>query len=74
MDWLYYLQLTHKSLVYNNETCCIIIGSMGLLWWLRESVVKNLHAMQERGVQSLSWEDPLEKEMAPTPVFLPGEV
>ena len=24
-------------------------------------------------VQSLVWEDPLEKEMATTPVFLPGE-
>ena len=24
-------------------------------------------------VQSLGQEDPLEKEMAPTPVFLPGE-
>ena len=26
--------------------------------------VKNLPAMQEMGIQSLSWEDPLEKEMA----------
>ena len=24
-------------------------------------------------VWSLGWEDPLEEEMAPTPVFLPGE-
>ena len=24
-------------------------------------------------VQSLGWEDPLEEEMATTPVFLPGE-
>ena len=28
------------------------------------SVVKNLPAMQETQVQSLGWEDPLEKEMA----------
>ena len=28
------------------------------------SVVKNLPAMQETWVQSLGWEDPLEKEMA----------
>ena len=28
------------------------------------SVVTNLPAMQEMQVQSLSWEDPLEKEMA----------
>ena len=27
----------------------------------------------EMGVQSLGREDPLEKEMQPTPVFLPGE-
>ena len=29
--------------------------------------------MQEMQVQSLSQEDPLEKEMAATPVFLPGK-
>ena len=39
---------------------------------------KNLPAMQETQVQSLGWEDPLEKGMAfpsgiPTPVFLPEE-
>ena len=28
---------------------------------------------EEMGVPSLSWEDPLEKEMEITPVFLPGE-
>ena len=28
------------------------------------SVVKNLPVMQETQVQSLGWEDPLEKEMA----------
>ena len=37
-------------------------------------MVKNLPTMQENWVQSLGWEDPLEKEMAtPTPIFLPGE-
>ena len=35
--------------------------------------VKCLPAMQETRVQSLGWEDALEKAMAPTPVFLPGE-
>ena len=29
--------------------------------------------MQETQVQSLGWEDPLEKEMASSPVFLPGK-
>ena len=35
--------------------------------------VKNLPAMQEARVQSLGQEDPLEKEMTTTPVFLPGK-
>ena len=38
--------------------------------------VKNLPAIQETqemGVQSLGQEDPLEEEMATTPVILPGE-
>ena len=35
--------------------------------------VKNSSAMQEMQVQSLDWEDPLEKGMATTPVFLPGK-
>ena len=37
------------------------------------SAVKNLPAMQKTWVQSLSWEDPLEKEWQSTPVFLPGK-
>ena len=36
-------------------------------------MVKNLPAMQETRVQSLCWEDSLEKTWQPTPVFLPGE-
>ena len=36
-------------------------------------VVKNLPAKQEMQVQSLGQKDPLEKEMAPTSVFLPGK-
>ena len=36
-------------------------------------MVKNLPAMQETWVQSLDWDDPLEKGMAiHTPVSLPG--
>ena len=34
--------------------------------------VKNLPAMWETSVQSLGWENPLEKEGLPTPVFWPG--
>ena len=36
-------------------------------------MVKRLPTMQETRVQSLGWEDHLEKEMKPTPVFLPGK-
>ena len=36
-------------------------------------MVKRLPAMRETQVRFLSLEDPLEKEMATTPVFLPGE-
>ena len=32
-----------------------------------------MKVIQETQIQSLGWEDPLEKEMAATPVFLPGE-
>ena len=44
-----------------------------LVDFLAGSVVKNLPAIQETQVQSLSWEDPLEKGMVPTLVFGPGE-
>ena len=36
-------------------------------------MVKNMPAMQETQVRSLGQEDPPEKGMATTPVFLPGE-
>ena len=36
-------------------------------------MVKHLPAMRETWVQFLGREDPLEKEMAPAPIFLPGE-
>ena len=36
-------------------------------------LVKNLPAMRETWVRSLGWEDPLEKERLPIPVFWPGE-
>ena len=40
---------------------------------LVSQTVKNLPAMQETWVQSLGWEDPLEKEMATYSSSLPGE-
>ena len=36
-------------------------------------LVKTPPAMQESWVRSLGWEDSLEKEQLPTPVFWPGE-
>ena len=36
---------------------------------LKTQLVKNLPAMQKTWVQSLGWEDPLEKERLLTPVF-----
>ena len=38
------------------------------------SLVKNLPPVQETQVQSLSWEDPLEKEMATHPNILAWEI
>ena len=47
-------------------------SSLGLLWCPAQTL-KNPSKMQETQVQSLDWEDPLEKGMATAPVFLPGE-
>ena len=43
----------------------------GLPWWVRE--VKHLLQMWETWVQSLGWEDTLEKEMATTPILWLGK-
>ena len=37
------------------------------------STDKELPAMWETWVRSLGWEDPLEKQRQPSPVFWPGE-
>ena len=55
----------------NTEVAC-----HSLLQWTNSLVaqlVKNLPTMQETWVQSLGWEDTLEKGKLPTPVFWPGE-
>ena len=36
-------------------------------------MVKSLPAIQDTWVQSLGWENPLERKWQPTPVFVPGE-
>ena len=52
---------------------CCLPGAK--LWWasLIAQLVKNPPAMQETWVQSLGWEDPLEKAKPTTPVFWPAE-
>ena len=40
---------------------------------LPAQMIQNLPAMQETQVRSLGREDPLEEEIEPTPVFLPGK-
>ena len=42
--------------------------------YLGGSVLKNLPAMQETPIRSLSWEDPLEKEMATHSSILAWEI
>ena len=49
----------------------VALGSGGAS--LVAQMVKNLPAMRKTWVRSLGWEDPLEKGMATTPVFLSGE-
>ena len=52
----------------------MIIFAFSSIWVsLMAQRVKCLPAMWETQVRSLGQEDPLEKEMATTPVFLPGE-
>ena len=48
------------------------IGAQQGRGFLGAQTEKNPPVMQEPGVQSLGWEDPLEKP--PTPVLLPGEL
>ena len=49
-----------------------IIGSLGAS--LMAQTVKNLPAIRETQVQSLGWEDPLEKEMATHSSILAWEI
>ena len=55
----------------------LLIAKFTHIYFLRASLVaqrlKCLPPMQETRVRSLGREDPLEKKMASTPVFLPGE-
>ena len=50
-----------------------MFGYTGVWPSLLAQLVKNLPAKRETRVQSLGWEDPLEKGRLPTSVFWPGE-
>ena len=52
---------------------CVDINSYMFRASLVAQTRKNLPAVQKTQVRSLGWENPLEKEWPPTPVFLPGE-
>ena len=55
----------------------IVFLFLCILHWRRDfpiaQMIKNLPVVQETWVQSLGWEDPLERKWQSTPVFLPGE-
>ena len=54
--------LREKSLKWEDQ---LVIYNVGLPWWLSlVQFVRNPPPMQETRVQSLGWEDPLEKGMA----------
>ena len=52
-----------------------IIKQITYVFWasLVAQIVNNLPAMQKIWIQSLGWDNPLEKGMVTPPVFLPGE-
>ena len=61
-----------KNLPCNAGDVDLILGQ-GIKASLVAQTVKRLPVMWETQVRSLGWEDPLEKEWQPTPVFLLGE-
>ena len=63
----------HKLISSVIRSCMKIYLSLTGPASLVAQLVKNLPAAQETQVWFLGWEDPLEKEWQPTPVFLPGE-
>ena len=64
-----YIDVMHMTTLKRLEW-----GWVRELWgFLMGQTIKNLPAMQETQVQSLGWEDPLEKGMATHPAFLLGE-
>ena len=70
----FYFSCISRRVLYIGATWEAPSGfAAGLQFFPVAQTVKNLPEMQEMGVRSLGWEDPLEREWQPTPVFLPGE-
>ena len=70
------LPLSHQS-VFVAQSCPTLCDPMDcslLMGFYGGSVVKNPPAMQEMPIQSLGWEDPLEKEMATHSSILAWEI
>ena len=62
-----------NGMIWRIITFTLQLSNLTLKQNIVAQLVKNLPAMQEMWVQSLSWEDPLERERLHTPVFRPGE-
>ena len=63
------IQVTSRIWKRQRNGVCSLVPSASLM----AQMVKNLPAIQETQVQSLGQDNPREKGMATTPVFLPGE-
>ena len=61
-------QLSDFRFHFSLSLSSLIIGASLVAQWQRICL-----QMQELEVSSLDWEDPLERERLPTPVFWPGE-
>ena len=73
MCWLVLYNDSHNYMnIYIYACVCVYIYTHTYIHWVAQKV-KNLPTMWETGVQSLIWEDPLEKGMATHTTVLPGE-
>ena len=66
------------GIIFSPSEGCLftlfIVSFLSAFWAsLVAQLIKNPPAMQETLVWFLGWEDPLEKDRLPTPVFLPGK-
>ena len=68
--------LTGRPLEMSGDILGCSTGEVSSIYLASQvaQTVKNLPAVQETWVLFLGWEDPPEKEMATTPVLLPGEL